>query len=305
MNRFVKLSVAIVIFFAVDFAVGKLLKSGLDKGMGLSTHSQILIVGHSCLMMALDENEIEKSLGVSVFKHTRAGTSMVERKLMTEMYFNSENSDSLKLVIIGVDPFSFTMEGLSDNPHVLFYPWMDYKSVDSYIRQNTSDIDYFVHKFSKLTRFSDDLVKQSLRRVKADDRNYKTQKYTDKLFEQNSQKWNREIKFNRRLMKVFEDNMRMVTDRRIRVVLLQTPMLKRLIDPHMEEYLKLMAYFRNLEKIDTLIRFIDYRPDYQDEYSLFFDPIHLNVYGQKEITHRLIDNLYLTIISLSDECGLW
>lgn len=189
--------IVLLCFFTIDLIGSQILKHGLDQGMGLNEHSKILIVGHSHLMMGLDKSILEDSLGCKVTKHTRSGVGMTERKLMTQMFLNSPYSDSLRVIVIGVDPFSFNENGLSENCYTLFYPWMDDKYVGEYIKKSTDPVTYYTHKLFRLSRYNDDLIKQSLRGWKHDDRNYKTSVFTDSLFEANKMKWTRNITFNK------------------------------------------------------------------------------------------------------------
>ncbi len=282
---------AVLCLFAVDFAGDRMLKQGLDQGMGLNEHGKILIVGHSHLMMGLDRAMLENSLGCKIAKHTRSGVGMTERKLMTQMFLNSSYSDSLKVVVVGVDPFSFNGEGVSENCHTLFYPWMDDKEVSLYLKAATDPVTYYAHKWFRLSRYSDDLIKQSIRGWKHDDRNYKIGIFTDSLFEANKTKWARPITFNKQLMAELEQTISLCTTRNIHVILLQTPVLKLLTDLHPDDYEKLMGYYQHLDESSDYVHFIDYSPFYNEDYNIFFDPIHLNVNGQRLITKRFIKDI--------------
>ncbi len=291
MKNIYKLSITLLFFFALDSIGNQILKHGLDQGMGLNEHSKILIVGHSHLMMGLDRRTLEDSLKCKVTKHTRSGVGITERKLMTQMFLNSPYSDSLKIVVIGVDPFSFNEKGLSENSHTLFYPWMDDKYVDKYIKEHTDPVTYYAHKLFRLSRYNDDLIKQSIRGWKNDDRNYKTSIFTDSLFEANKSKWARPILFNKHLMEELEHTINICTTRDIHVILLQTPVLKLLTDIYQNDYRKLLDYYQSLDKSSKYVHFINYSPYYDENYNIFFDPIHLNIDGQKEITDRFIKDI--------------
>ncbi|MGH6553684.1 SGNH/GDSL hydrolase family protein [Bacteroides hominis] len=291
MKNIYKLIIALLCFFTIDLIGSQILKHGLDQGMGLNEHSKILIVGHSHLMMGLDKSILEDSLGCKVTKHTRSGVGMTERKLMTQMFLNSPYSDSLRVIVIGVDPFSFNENGLSENCYTLFYPWMDDKYVGEYIKKSTDPVTYYTHKLFRLSRYNDDLIKQSLRGWKHDDRNYKTSVFTDSLFEANKMKWTRNITFNKHLMAELEQTIKLCITKKIHVILLQTPILKVLTDIHSDDYMKILDYYQLLDNSSKYIHFINYSPYYDENYNIFFDPIHLNVNGQKIVTNRFIKDI--------------
>lgn len=291
MKNIFKLVVALFCFFAIDTVADHVLKYGLDKGMGLNEHSKMLIVGHSHLMMGLDRTMLENRLGCKVTKHTRSGVGMGERKLMVQMFLNSPYSDSLKVVVIGVDPFSFNGKGVSENCYTLFYPWMDDKEVGRYIKGETESADYYAHKFFRLSRYSDDLIKQSIRGWKHDDRNYKTSVFTDSIFNANKAKWARPITFNKQLMAELEQTISLCVGRKIHVVLFQTPVLKLLTDLYHKDYMKILSYYHYLDDSSEYVHFINYSPFYDKDYNIFFDPIHLNVNGQKFVTERFIKDI--------------
>lgn len=287
----IRFIIAVAILFGIDYIISSLLKIGLDKGMGLNEHSQILIVGHSHLMMGLDKDSLEKGLACKVSKHTRSGVGIVERKMMTDMFINSKYSDSLKVVVIGVDPFLFNGADISQNTHTLFYPWMDEPNVGEYIKEYTTFIEYYAHKIFHLSRYSDDLIKQSIRGWNNDDRNYKTTVFTDSIFEANKGKWDKPIKTNPQLMSILEQTIKDLTERKIHTILLQTPILKLITDLNYEDYENIVGYYKSLDAQSDYVHFINYSPYYNSDYQIFFDPIHLNETGQKEITKRFIKDL--------------
>lgn len=291
MDKYIRLIIALVVLFIIDYTGHKILKYGLDKGMGLNEHSKVLIIGHSQLMMGLDKSTMEEVLQCKVTKHTRTGVGIGVRMMMTDMYVNSEYSDSLKCVVLAVDPFSFNDEGLSQNSFMLFYPWMDEPNVNEFIHQSTDDVTYWGHKIFRLSRYSDDLIKQSFRGWKNDDQNYKTISLTDDVYDRGKDKWERPIKFDQTLMHNLEETIKHITLKGIHVVLLQAPSYYKLTENQQESYEKIETYFRSIAEGSPLVEFIDYDKIYNRHSELFFDPLHLNVEGQKLMTKRLINDI--------------
>ena len=79
--------------------------------------------------------------------------------------------------------------------------------------------------------------------------------------------------------------------KKIHVILLQTPILKVLTDIHSDDYIKILDYYQLLDNSSKYIHFINYSPYYDENYNIFFDPIHLNVNGQKIVTERFIKDI--------------
>lgn len=123
----------VVCFFACDFLLERIMKHGIDEMYGLNQYSEILLVGHSHLMLATDKQQMEQDLGMKVSKYTREGVNVSDRKIMIQQYLDSGYGDSLKVVLYGVDLCTFTGEGLSANSFKLFYPFMDDKKIGEYI----------------------------------------------------------------------------------------------------------------------------------------------------------------------------
>lgn len=291
LSKLLRIFLTVIALFVLDYICGFVLKVGLDRGLGLTEHSKVLIVGHSHLMMAIDREEMENSLNCHISKHTRSGVGMTERKLMTQMFVESKYSDSLKVVVIGVDPFSFNHKGLSQNAYTLFYPWMEDENVSNYIWNSTSPVDFFVHKMFRLSRFSDDLIKQSGRGWAKNDKNFKTRELTDSIFEAKRYKWAREIKFERDAMNILDETIAVAVNKGIHVILFQAPVHRLVTGFQKERYKKILSYYNELDKKNDLVHFVNYSPYYEEDYSLFFDPIHLNRKGQKIVTERFIKEI--------------
>lgn len=288
MNKLFKLFLTVLLVFIVDYLGNWILMSGLNRGYGLNRHSKILIVGHSHLMMGLDRKYIEQEFKFNVTKYTRSGVDLTQRHLMIRQYVASKYSDSLQVAILGVDPFSFNQEGLSANSYTVFYPFMDNKDIGEYVYANTSLIDYYGHKLFRLSRFGTDLLNESYKGWKDKDTNRKTDTLNLDEYYLQKDKWVRNIGFDKTLQGELSCCIRELTARGIHVILLNTPTAKVLNDAQPEKYAKIIEYYNTLASKSESVDFIDYSPEYEKRLDIFFDPIHLNVKGQEEITKRLI-----------------
>ena len=110
-------------FILIDRIVNEFLEEGLNQYYGIGESNEIALVGHSHLMLGVDKIELGQALKLGVSKYTREGVNVSDRLIMINQLL--DNNPNLKTVIYGVDAWTFTGEGLSENSYKLFYPFMD------------------------------------------------------------------------------------------------------------------------------------------------------------------------------------
>ncbi len=288
-RRFIVVALFLLLLFCSDRIIGWCLNEGLNRYFGLTQHSQVLFVGHSHLMLAVDKSDFERRANVKVSKYCREGVNVADRYEMVKQYLSLPTSDSLRVVIYGVDQFMFTGEGLSQNSYKLFYPFMDEKNIDSYIHNSTDLFDYCLHKTVWTTRYSDALLNSSLRGWCNNWSNYKMgQLNVDALKKQIADGKQRHIHFEKDLIERFERTLQLLQERGIIVVLVNTPIAQPLNEYEPTEYQRIIDYFQDKAAQSPLVYYWDFNPDYSEQYELFFDPIHLNIKGQEVINEQLI-----------------
>ncbi|GHT75453.1 hypothetical protein AGMMS50262_10800 [Bacteroidia bacterium] len=286
----------IIFFLLLNFVGGKILLAGIDRFYGLKQYSELLLIGHSHLMLATDKKALEKETGKKISKYTREGVNVVDRYYMVEQYLNSKYSDSLKVVFYGVDQFTFTSSGLSDNSYKLFYPFMGDSIMDEFVKRNEkNEGDYYKHKWLPLTRYSDVLINASLRGWRNDFSNYKNgtidmDSYRERI-KNNEKQFNRDIEMNPDLMAIFEETIDRITQKNIQVVLVNTPLVDVLNNAGSENYREMIDFYKNYALTHELVDYWDFNPEYSSDYSIFHDPIHLNPKGQKIITSEIITRI--------------
>ena len=286
MNNIYKVLLAFVVFFTCDYAVSDLLKEGLNRGFGLNQESEIFVVGHSHMMMGVNKERLEKGLKCKVSKYTRTGVSLPERYLMTQQYIDSKYSKKIKVALVGVDAFTFSEGNISENCYTLFYPFYEDENVNSYLAEHAKPSEYWQHRIIRLSRYSDDLINSSMRGWLQDDKNYKTNKIDMNEFARQRNKWKSTISFNKELMRKLNDLITMLTERGVKVYLVNTPTIDVINHVQPENYKRIMEYYRKLAD-DDMVYFIDFTK-YESNHELFFDPLHLNVQGQILVTDSLI-----------------
>lgn len=287
------LIIIIVLFFACDFAIERFMKHGVDEMYGLNQHADVLLVGHSHLMLATDKQQMEDDLGVKVSKYTREGVNVSDRKIMIQQFLDSGYGDSLKIVLYGVDLCTFTGEGLSANSYKLFYPFIDDEKIGNYIRKQGGVKDYWMHKLIRTTRYNDDTFKNStLRGWLHNWNNYKNGTINIEAYRKTLQSGNeRHIQMNSELIAEFKETIEMLTKHGITVALVNTPTLDLLNNFEPEEYKMIVNWFQVYANEEPLVEYWDFNPDYSSRHELFYDRIHLNVQGQKVISPLITEKI--------------
>ncbi len=280
-------------FFVADFGIERFLLHGVKESYGLNQHSDMLIIGHSHIMLATDKVRMEKELGIKISKYTREGVNVSDRKVMVKQYLDSPYSDSLKICLYGVDLCTFTGDGLSANSYKLFYPFIDENNFANYIRQQANAKDYWTHKLMRSSRYNEDglknaaisgwLHKWSNRKTGQID----IEAYKKRLADGNE----RHITMNKELMAEFTETMELITQRGVRVVLVNTPTLDLLNDYEPEKFAQIVAWFEDYAQKNDLVEYWDFNPQYSSRHDMMYDRLHLNVKGQQVITGELIKKL--------------
>lgn len=281
--------VAVALFAGLDYALDRVMIRGVDNYYGLNQNSEILLIGHSHLMLATDKQRLEKETGEKVSKYCREGVNVTDRETMINHFLNSGHADSLKTVLYGVDLYTFTGEGLSKNSYQLFYPFIDNAEVDRYLQKEAKPSDYWLHKLVRTSRYNNDGLKNSIWRGWSNNwDNLKTntmdaEAYAKRIAKNGSQP----IEMNDTLIDIFKHSIKTLTDRGIHVVLVNTPTIDILNKSQGEKYNQITDWFNDFASTNNLIDYWDFNPQYSSDYSIFSDPIHLNVKGQQAITEEL------------------
>lgn len=283
----------IATFLGIDYLCDRILLHGVNEFYGLESHSDILLIGHSHLMLATDKKRIEDELHLKVSKYTREGVNVQDRYIMVKQFLNSNYSDSLKICLYGVDLCTFTGEGLSQNSYKLFYPFMDDSYVDRYIESQTDCCDYLLHKIVRTSRYNEDGIKNaSLRGWLHDWSNKKNGIIDIKLYHKKLENDDeRHIMMNPELIETFKATINMLTDRGIRVILINTPTLDLLNNYEPDKFKNVVEWFEKFTLENDLVEYWDFNPQYSSRHEIFYDRLHLNAHGQEIITTEIINRL--------------
>ena len=282
----------ILLFFLVDYGISFFLTDGLNKYYGLNSPAEVLLIGHSHTMLGLDKYKLEEGLHCNVAKYAIEGANVQDRLTMIK-HFLHQNGDSVKLITYDVDAFFITGKGLSLNSYKLSYPFMDDPYINEYVKgATTSNYEYYIKKWIRTSRFTDLNLNGSLRGHLGFYSNIKigvidTVAYKNRIADNDYLK----ITFDKDLQDEFEEMLELVSSKNIKLVLLGIPTIGILNRTDPENYNKAMAMLEDYSKKYKNVYFINYNDEFENDYDLFYDPVHLNPKGNKAVTEKLIGDI--------------
>ena len=291
MNNMIKIiGLFIIVFFLFDAVIGFFLTKGLEKYYGLYTNSEIALVGHSHLMLGVNKTMLEKELGGIVSKYTRPGVNVADRLVMIQQLL--KQNSKLKIIIYGVDAWTFTGEGLSANSFKLFYPFMGSKEADAFVRNQAEIGDYWLHKLLKTSRFDEKLINSSFRGYLHNWSNLKFgQIDTIRLKKEIALGMFRKIDNSDDNVSILRQSIREMNKHGIKVILLYVPTIDLYNNTEPEKFTESLEIIKHIENEFSNVKFLNYLEPLSHDYSLFFDRIHMNPKGQELVTRKLIKDL--------------
>ena len=247
-------------FFILDIFIGIVLKNGLESYYGLNENAKITLVGHSHLMLGIDKVQMEQDLGYKVAKYTSEGVNVSNRKLMIEHLLNKNNK--IETIIYGVDAWMFTGEGLSENSHALFYPFLSDASINTFVKKAAPESEYWTRKLIKSTRYSEGLISSSMRGYFKNWDNLKSGSVNIERLNKNILQGNfRSINNNPKNIKILTETIEILKKNNIKVILLYVPTID------------IVNQFEKYKFQETLEIFINFTKKYDNvEFVNFLEP---------------------------------
>jgi hypothetical protein len=288
----VKCIVFVILFLLVDYSLSLLLTSGLKKYYGLNKPAKILLIGHSHTMLGLNKNLMEEELHCNVAKYAVEGANVRDRLAMIK-HFLHINGDSVKIITYDVDPTFLTGSGISKNSYTLFYPFMDDPYIEEYIRkEKPKKIDFLIKKYLRTSRFDDLNLNGALRGHLGFYSNVKVGTIDTLAFKKRiaNNDFVR-ITFDKDLKTDFEETLKYLSNKNIKIVLLFLPTLDILNKAEPEKYNKALTLLYEYSKKYQNVYFFNYNNEYSKKSELFYDSVHLNPKGNRIITERVIEDL--------------
>ena len=279
-----------VVVLIINWTGQQVLLYGINKFYGLNQYSEMLILDNSRLMLAIDKQKLENELNVSVAKYTREGVDVYDKYCMFKQVLDSKYGDSIQVVLYGVDQFTFGSEESSANAYKLFYPFMDEPVMDEYIEKNASGWrDYYSHKYFPLCRYTDQLINASIRGWFNDYSNKKQGTLDIEKYRKSNP--GRDVSMQPGLIETFGKTMDLLTERNIKVILISVPIVDALNNYDPENRDKVIRFLEEYAATNERIEYWNFNPKFSSDYSLFFDPVHLNPLGQEVFTQEIISRL--------------
>lgn len=282
----------ICLLMVLDWAISKILENGIKIKYGLESNSEILMIGHSHLMLAIDKVELEKRTNRKVAKYTREGVNVADRYEMIKQYFDGP-SDNCHIVIYGIDPWLFSGKDLSENSYTLFLPFMDNPDIDKYIYKNSKNhYEYWIHKIIRSSRYNVLLINNAIRGYL---HNWSNLKYgtinINAVKKEISSGDYRHISYDVENIQHFKKTIDFLSQKKVKVFFVNTPISYLLKNALGKDYTKSINMIKGIVQKYPDMYFIDLSPGYSKNSELFYDPIHMNPQGQKVITEEFIKKL--------------
>jgi hypothetical protein len=237
-------------------------------------------------MLSIDKELLENRTGMGVSKYTREGVIITDRKTMLMQYFATCSSIP-EIVVLGIDPWLFSGEGLSRNSYKLFLPFLNQPEVKDYVSASVkSKSELLRAEIIKSTRFNALLLNASIRGYL---KNWDNLKFgvvdSVRIRKEISESNFRRITFIKELIEDFSKVLDYLAEKDTKVILLNTPIWGPMVNAQPEEYLRSIRVIDSLRVIHCpSADLVDLVPRFSGSTRYFFDPIHLNPDGQNAVT---------------------
>jgi hypothetical protein len=278
----------LILFFILDFLISAVLLKGLNKCYGIDQKPEILINGTSMAMNGFNRTTIEQLTKRKTANYSNEGVSVDDRYTMID-YFFSEYPKSAKTVIYEVNPVMFSDKDISENVYTMFYPYLDSRFLKRYIKERAGIMDYYLHKLIRTKRFDPRLMRLVLSGYTARN-NIKTIGIEPAdLSHLRYRKGKEPLVMVPANIEIFEETMRLIRSNNAGIFIVMMPMyylkLQTYNNAELEEF---YSYFETYCKSGDSIAFINLnKTNLIMDPDLFFDPIHLNVFGQRRISEMI------------------
>ena len=297
-RQVLKFCFTVLLFIGVmvvtDHAVDSYLKNGLNRYYGFDNGAQILCVGHSRTIHAVDRNRLEQAVGVPVAKYALAGTDTFDRLMMIRHYLG-QHPGQTKVVVYDVDYFTFngrtTGFGRNSDQFRQFFPYMNNAEVDAYVKKRSRWGEYTSRKLVRSLRYNDPAVL-----ARAIISHFKTDPITTNKIDMESYRKGLAagnagepgLIIDPGHVGCFEEILKLLRSQNIKVVLVYLPVIdieRDRIDPRYRE--RVIGMFRGYAAQDPGVLFLEDAKKYEHAYDLFCDQWHVNRDGQALLTNDL------------------
>jgi|GEM_PF-1697738 len=285
--QFIKRTIIfLILFFVTDYLISLVLFKDLNSTFNLDHHPEILINGSSMSGSGFNTWEIEERTSKPIAAYIREGVSVVDRNAMIEHFFHLY-PEGIQTVIYEVNPVLLSGIKTAANVYTHFYPFMDDRTMDRYVRERATPREYYIHKLIRTTRFESRSFIGFVSGLIGFSRNIKTNTLDEgTLRPLMAEKGQEEVIINEENRKVFEESMKTILSHHADVILVMMPMHYIKLQTFDEEgYRKLTDYYTQFALSRDSIEFLDLNRDSMIyDAGNFSDPLHFNANGQQQIT---------------------
>jgi hypothetical protein len=287
LRTFIKRTVYLLLLFIVlDYAISTILLKGLNKYYGIEQKADILINGSSMAMSGFNRTTLEKLTNKEIANYSHEGVSIDERLAMINYFFH-KNPESVTTVIYEVNPLIFSGINTAANVYTIFYPYLDDRFIDRFVKERAGSKDYFIHKIIRTKRFDARLIPNIFKGYLGKYENLKTNMLdTANLSPIAARKGKTEVIMGKSAIETFENTMDVLRSHNSRIILVMMPMYYLKFQTfNSAGYQNLCMYFAEYCSSGEGIDFVDLNRDsliYNASY--FSDELHFNIYGQQQIT---------------------
>lgn len=293
MRRWVLRGVLFVVAVLIcDRVGGMFLRRGLDRYFGLDKQSEILLVGHSRTVLGIDDVFLARELRVSVSKYAFAGANVMDRNAMTRQFVNTRSRPP-RLVVYDVDASMFSTGELSEGSYSLFFPYWDQPDAREHIQRCApKGSSLMVPSLLHLPRYDETLLALSIRGHLDIRANLKTSSIEFGALNQRIQQHRvRPMTIEDSAVAAFEDAIAFCENNGLVVVLAYIPTVDVLNNLDRAAHDRAIAKVKSYADASPNVHYLDYNTAYESRHDLFFDGIHLNAAGCREITRLLARDL--------------
>jgi len=277
------------LFFLLDFLISLILLTGLNKYYGIYQKPEVLINGSSMTMSGFSRTDMEQITKKKIACYSHEGVSVVERFAMIDYFFRI-CPQGVNTVIYEVNPLMFSSTKTADNVYTIFYPYLDNRLIDRFVKDRASNKEYYTNKIIRTKRFESRIIGDIISGYLGKYNNIKTNTLdTLAILQFIDLNGHIDVMMKQSSIEVFENTMDEIRAHNSVILLIMMPMYYLKYQTFNEEgYNKLCKYFEDycLSASDT--KFLDMNQDsiiYQAGY--FSDPLHLNAYGQSYVTQKV------------------
>jgi len=289
-----KIIIFIVLFIIIDNGIYFFLHFGLEKYYNLtSNENTILINGTSMSHYGINSTLIQQTTKSNIAKFTKGGVNIEDRFQMLQFYLNQH--DSGKVVIYEINPTLLDASSkISISGFTVLYPFLYDKNVSEYIKKQTDLKSFYLRKIIKTTRFDIEMILLSIRGYLNKQENWRTGEVNNYTIKNLQKKIGMaQIKLNDKNIEVFLNTMNLFKQHNCYVFLVNMPLLSYKLQTYKtESYDQFLKFFQDYCDSNQNFSFIDCNDNNNLTTRLnFFDPVHLNINGQINITNYLIENM--------------